>query len=107
MQSIEDLNPIFESKKALGTATFYSLRLLLDGTDDYYKDNKDGTGLVSGNLAEDLGPVEAGQNVVLRYNGDNVTVEIWDDERDEDVEVYKFRVLLEKPTIIEYKNRMR
>ena len=106
MQNIEDLNPIFESKRALGTATFYSLQLLLDEIETL-KDNKDGTGIVEGSLAEDLGPENAGQNVVFRYNGDNVIMERWDDEEDEDIEVYRFRVLLEKPTIIEYKNRMK
>lgn len=90
------LNPEFPDISGLGNAVFWSLSLFFEGDADneYYND---GTGYITGELNQDIGPIQAGQLVNMTYRGDRVNVEIWIEESKIFRSVYDFRVILQKP----------
>jgi hypothetical protein len=95
----ENLNFAYETKEALGNAVFWSLQLFLS---DVINDTcfSNGTGYINGYLNEDLGPYKKGNFVKLSYNGDNVNIGEWDQEKEEYVYLYNFRVILQKPQLL-------
>lgn len=108
------LNPNYPSKGELGSAVSYSLYLYLNGNSPidggYIDDGEDG--YLTGTLDQDIGQFKAGDRVILFYNGDNVMITSFDPNylsEDYDLDsihsIYRFRVALEKPLIIEGKAR--
>ena len=102
------LNPYFEFDESLGMTTFWSMHLFLRNISNSEYD-KSGNGFIQGKLRQTIGPVKVGTEVLLFNNGDSITIEI-EEENDEGdwewKEVYTFRVILQKPIIVEDKSKM-
>jgi hypothetical protein len=99
------LNPEFEGdKEGLAIATFgVMVTLVKNRGQTEFPDNN--WGYVDGYLKKDIGPIKAGTYVQLNNNEDLIIVNIVND-REESVEVYSFRVILQEPIIVEEKDKM-
>lgn len=92
-----------DEKNALEKAIFYSLFMYLSEIDDWQE------GYVEGRLKEDIGPVKKGTEVQLVNRGEEVTINLKDQINEDEWDwygKYAFKIILEKPTIIESKSKM-
>lgn len=105
----ESLNPIYNGKynRVLDAAIFSSLFFLLSKINYLDRDLE----YIEGILKHDIGPVKSGTNVKLYNKGEivKILVECSPDEIiGDDVykKVYKFRLILQAPIIVEDKNKI-